>query len=72
MTATAGTLLNNWYMAAHNYDGPGSMLGVLSDAHTCSWGNQAMRDMSNEPRIAWNNMSSYSYFKTTTNYFNSL
>jgi len=72
MTATAGTLINNWYMACHNYYGPGSMLGVMSDAHTCSWGNVGMRDMSEEPRIAFNNKPSYTYYYTTNNYFNSL
>lgn len=32
---------------------------VMADHSTCSWGNFAWRDMSNEPRAAWNNDPSY-------------
>ncbi len=38
----------------------GPMLSTMADQHSCSWANWGMRDMSSEPRIAWNNSPSYS------------
>ena len=72
LTAKGGNIIHGWFMATHNYDGPGLMLGVMSDVMTCSWGNQGMNDMSHEPRGAWNNLSSYSYQAATSTYFNAL
>jgi hypothetical protein len=72
LTATAGSIFQNWYMATHSYYGPGLALGVMSDAMTCSWGNSGMRDLSSEPRVAFNNSSSYGSAYITNNYFNSM
>ena len=56
----AGSMFNAWYMNVQGgYYGVGLMLWVGADAGTCSWGNAAMRDFSYEPRIAWDNTSSY-------------
>lgn len=55
----AGSFLNTWFMAEHSYDGPALALAVASDALTCSYGNRGMRDFSYEPRIVFNNASSY-------------
>lgn len=72
LTATAGSLFQNWYMATHSYYGPGLALGTMSDVMTCSWGNAGMRDLSSEPRVAFNNTSSYGNAFVTNNYFNSM
>jgi len=56
----AGSMFNAWYMEVQDgYEAAGLMLWVGADAGTCSWGNSAMRDFSYEPRIAWDNTSSY-------------
>lgn len=72
LTATAGGILNNWYMTVHDYGGPCMMMQTMADASTCSWGNVGMKDMSSEPRAAWNNMPSYGNGYATNDYFNSL
>lgn len=57
--AAAG-LYNLIFNGHHSFDGVQMMLAVTSDNVSCSWGNAAMRDMSYEPRQAWNNQPSYS------------
>ncbi len=66
----AGSLFNAWYMEAQEgYYGVGLMLWVGADAGTCSFGNAAMRDFSYEPRIPWDNTSSYpNSIQTETTY----
>jgi hypothetical protein len=54
-----GGSIATWFLI-HNYDA-NEHLGVMADALSCSWGNQGMRDMSSEPRIAYNNATSYTY-----------
>lgn len=66
----AGGLFNTWYNGTHSYsNSPYLMLATASDNVTCSWGNQAMRDMSWEPRKAWDNSSNYTYQSVTKNFF---
>jgi hypothetical protein len=72
LTATAGSIIQNWFLAVHEYDGPALALITMADVTTMSYGNQGMRDLSSEPRVAFNNTSSYSYQIITSNYFNSL
>jgi hypothetical protein len=57
---------STWYDATHWYDGVGLFMQTAADNTTCSWGNQSTRDMSWEPRKAWDNTPSYSYAGTTT------
>lgn len=71
LESTAGNLLNSWYMTTHSTEGPGAALSTMADASTVSWGNFGMRDLSSEPRVAFNNTSGYSNDITVT-YFNSL
>jgi len=71
LTATASGILNNWFMAVHNYYGPGMAMQTMADISTCSWGNAGMKDLSSEPRVAFNNKSSYGN-NVTNSYFNSL
>lgn len=67
-TVAAG-LYNTIYQGTHSYSGVEMMLATAADHVSCSWGNQAMRDMSWEPRnFAWLNTPSYSY-RATTKYF---
>ena len=70
--ATANKIYQNWYQAANNYTGPGLSLAVMSDQMTCSWGNSGMRDTSSEPRIAWDNNSTYGSSGITESFFNSM
>ena len=70
--ATANKIYQNWYQAANNYTGPGLSLAVMSDQMTCSWGNSGMRDTSSEPRIAWDNNSTYGNSGITESFFNSM
>lgn len=70
--ATADKLFHSYYNTVNQYDGPGLALKTMADHTTMSWGNQAMRDMSSEPRIAWNNASTYNYASVTEVYFNAL
>lgn len=66
----AGSLINTWYMTVNLADGLGMMTWVAADAGTCSWGNFGMRDMSYEPRIAWDNTPAYSNALMTENAYN--
>lgn len=70
--ATANKLFLNWYNTVNEYNGPGLMLNTMADQISMSWGNQAMRDMSSEPRVVWNNSSTYTYAVVTESYFNAL
>lgn len=70
-TLTSG-LFNTWYTGNHSYSGVGMFLATASDHVTCSWGNQAMRDMSWEPRNVWNNAPNYTYQATTKYFFDKM
>lgn len=70
--ATANKLFQGWYNTINNYNGPGLVLATMADQITMSYGNQAMQDMSSEPRVVWNNSATYSYAVVTRAYFNSL
>lgn len=70
--ATADKLFQNWYNTVDSYYGPGLVTSTMADQITMSWGNQGMRDMSSEPRVAWNNASTYGNASVTESYFNSL
>jgi hypothetical protein len=59
LEATAQGLFRSWYMSNSNYYGPGMALNTVADTSSCSWGNAGMKDLSSEPRAAFNNSSSY-------------
>jgi hypothetical protein len=46
-------------------------MATMADISTCSWGNFGMKDLSSEPRVAFNNKSSYGN-NVTNSYFNAL
>ncbi|WP_405562651.1 hypothetical protein [Polaribacter sp. Asnod6-C07] len=68
----ANTFIQSWYNNTNSYNGPGLAIAGMADAGTCSWGNSGMRDTSSEPRVAWNNETTYGSGYITTTYFNSL
>ncbi|GIV58880.1 MAG: hypothetical protein KatS3mg042_1793 [Rhodothermaceae bacterium] len=57
--AIVGNLFQEYWLATQGCDGS-MMLSTMADEHSSSWANWGMRDMSSEPRIAWDNSSSYS------------
>lgn len=71
LESTAGNILNSWFMTVHSTDAPGAAMATMADVSTCSWGNWGMRDLSSEPRVAFNNTTGYSN-NVTKSYFNSL
>lgn len=71
LEATAGNIMNSWFMTTHSYNGPAAAMAVMADISSCSWGNFGMNDLSREPREAFNNKSSYGN-NVTNSYFNGL
>lgn len=71
LLSTAGNIMNSWFITTHSTSGPGAAFATMADVSTCSWGNFGMRDLSSEPRVAFNNTSSYGN-NVTRSYFNSL
>ncbi len=72
LQSIAGSLFNTFYEGSHSFSGPQMMLATAADNATCSWGNQAMRDMSWEPRLIWNNAPNYTYRGTTKFFFDKM
>jgi starch-binding outer membrane protein, SusD/RagB family len=57
---------SSWWSSGH-YSNVGVTMSTMADAHSSSWGNFAMREMSSEPRVAYNNDPSASYAYVTRN-----
>lgn len=72
LQAAASDVFHNWFMAISDYNGPGGAMKTMADEATCSWGNMGMKDLSSEPRTAFNNSPSYSYQAITSTYFNAM
>lgn len=72
LEATAAGLFNAIYMTIETYYGPGMALNTMADVSSCSWGNVGMRDLSSEPRVAWNNGVAYGNGFITNDFFNAL
>ncbi|MHB1147581.1 MAG: hypothetical protein ACYC01_08310 [Lutibacter sp.] len=72
LESLANSIIFNWWDANHRYAEGGIALSTMSDVFTCSWGNAGMRDLSSEPRAAYNNSSSYGNAGFNETYFNSL
>lgn len=71
LSATADGIVRNLFMTAHSTAAPGAAMATMADVTTCSWGNFGMRDLSSEPRVAFNNSPAYGN-NVTRSYFNSL
>jgi hypothetical protein len=72
LEATAQGLFRAFYMANTSYRAPGHMFNTMADVSSCSWGNFGMKDMSSEPRAAWNNGTAYGYAYVSERIFNAL
>ncbi|WP_029033351.1 RagB/SusD family nutrient uptake outer membrane protein [Salinimicrobium terrae] len=70
--STADVLFQNWYQTANHVNGPAIAFATMADAFSMSWGNFAARDVSSEPRTAWNNSATYGNAAVTETYFNSM
>ncbi|MBI3005395.1 MAG: hypothetical protein HYY49_08255 [Ignavibacteriales bacterium] len=57
----AGSFLTWWTGTQKDADFPALTISTMADAHTSSWGNWGMQDLSSEARIAYNNSSLYGY-----------
>ena len=47
-----------FWLATEDWNGPNG-LSVLADENTSSWGNAGMKDLSSEPRVAFDNSTAY-------------
>ncbi len=56
----AGGAMRVWSNAIQEYSGPALAMCTMADHNTCSWGNVAMKDLSSEPRVGYNNNITYS------------
>ena len=71
LSATANGLSRNLFMTAHSTASPAAAFATMADISSCSWGNFGMRDLSSEPRVAFNNSPAYGN-NVTNSYFNSM
>ncbi len=55
----SGTFLDYWGGVQWCGAGSAFTLSTIADENSASWANWGMRDMSSEPRIAWDNSSTY-------------
>lgn len=51
----------NWYMATTSSISPRMSMWVMADQGTCSWANSGMYHLSSQPRVAFDNTTSYTY-----------
>ncbi len=66
----AAGLFNTWFMQEqHNFGSPGPAMWVMADWGTVTFANYATRDMSEEPRIFFDNQPSYPYQSVTRNFW---
>jgi len=57
----SGSFLEWWTGTQKDANRPALTLSTMADAHTSSWGNWGMQDLSSEPRTPFNNSPSYVY-----------
>lgn len=72
VNGVVGSLLNGWHYSGHRANAPGIALFMSADVGSCSWGNFGMRDLSSEPRIAFNNTPSYPSMAPFEDYYKNL
>jgi len=66
----ASGLFNSWFIQEqHNFGSPGPAMWVMADWGTVTFANYGTRDMSEEPRIFFDNQPSYPYSSITKNYW---
>lgn len=62
-------LYYNWFMAMNSSWSPRMGMWVSADQGTCSWANSGMYDLSKQPRIPFNNTTSYTYAYVFEDYY---
>ncbi len=66
----AAGLFNTWFIQEqHNFGSPGPAMWVMADWGTVTFANYGTRDMSEEPRIFFDNQTSYAYQSITKNFW---
>ena len=66
----ASGLFNTWFkQEQHNFGSPGPAMWVMADWGTVTFANYGTRDMSEEPRVFFDNQTSYPYAAITKNYW---
>ncbi len=70
ITKITSGLIHSWFQTVHEYNSLALGLLVASDAGTCPWG--ITMDYSKEPRIEFNNHSSYSNAPQNLDYYRGL
>lgn len=61
LLGVAGGAFRTIINASLAYESPMMPFMTMGDRMTCSWGNAAMKDLSSEPRVGFNNTVPYSY-----------
>lgn len=59
----------NWYMTETSSISPRMAMWVSADQGTCSWANSGMYHLSKEPRLAFDNTTSYTYAYIFESYY---
>lgn len=67
-----GGLIRGWHVSGHRADAPGIALFMTADVGSCSWGNFGMRDLSSEPRTAFNNTPAYANMVPFEDYYKNM
>ena len=62
-------LYYNWFMAMNSSWSPRMGMWITADQGTCSWANSGMYDLSKQPRIPFNNTTSYTYAYVFEDYY---
>ncbi len=62
----------NWYMTITSSISPRTAMWVMADQGTCSWANSGMYHLSMEPRVGFNNTTSYTYANIFETYYEDL
>ncbi len=72
LLGVAGGAYRTIMVAIHAYESPMMPFMTMADRMTCSWGNSAMKDLSSEPRVGFNNTVPYSYAYVNRNFWQDL
>jgi hypothetical protein len=62
----------NWYMTITSSISPRMAMWVMADQGTCSWANSGMYHLSAEPRVGFNNTTSYTYADIFATFYNDI
>ena len=69
ITTLGASLFYYWYMNQTTSLSPRMAMWVMADQGSSSWANRGMRDLSSEPREAFNNTQDYTYANDFLSYY---